>query len=618
MTSDADGSASAWASAASVAALFAVDPFGTGGVRLRACPGPVRDSWLNTVRSLLPDGMPWRRVPAHIRDDRLLGGLDLTATLQAGRAVAQRGVLAEAHDGLIEITMAERLDPGIAARICAAIDTGQVSVQREGLRGDSAARFAVIALDEGDVEAGEVPPAALCDRLAFNIDLHTISWRDTSGDWFEPERIAAARERLGTVRVDERLHEAVGAAGVALGVWSLRPTLFALRVARAAAALDESDEVTDEHISLAAQLVLAPRATRLPAPPPPPPEQEQDEQASADQAPPETSSEPPPSPEQEQTDEESQMQTPPSPEETGELDERVLEAATAAIPDDVLRAIAADAAVQQARSNGGKSGAVMKSTRRGRPVGSSPGSPANGARLAVLDTLRAAAPWQKLRRQTTTHAPQARRSRLAVRSEDFRVLRFRQHTQTTTIFAVDASGSAALHRLAEAKGAVELLLADCYVRRDEVALIAFRGREASILLPPTRSLVRAKRELAGLPGGGGTPLAAGLDAARALVEQVKRAGQTPFLVVLTDGRANVARDGIGGRERAMSDAMAAARLLASEQIHTVLIDVSRKPQPQAAELAQALGGRYMPLPSADASRLSDAIRSASPDAASGA
>ena len=114
-----------------------------------------------------------------------------------------------------------------------------------------------------------------------------------------------------------------------------------------------------------------------------------------------------------------------------------------------------------------------------------------------------------------------------------------------TISSSDASsgslgGSSALHRLAEAKGAVELLLADCYVRRDSVAVLAFRGRSAELLLPPTRSLVRAKRSLAELPGGGGTPLAAGIDAARELAFAVRRRGDTAVVVVLSDGRANLA------------------------------------------------------------------------------
>jgi magnesium chelatase subunit D len=137
-----------------------------------------------------------------------------------------------------------------------------------------------------------------------------------------------------------------------------------------------------------------------------------------------------------------------------------------------------------------------------------------------------------------------------VRKDDFRVTRYRQRSETTTIFVVDASGSAALHRLAEAKGAVELLLADCYVRRDRVAMVAFRGPGAELLLPPTRSLVRAKKGLAALPGGGGTPLASGIDAAIGLADGVRRRGGTPVIVILTDGRANVTRAGIGGRTQA--------------------------------------------------------------------
>ena len=148
-----------------------------------------------------------------------------------------------------------------------------------------------------------------------------------------------------------------------------------------------------------------------------------------------------------------------------------------------------------------------------------------------------------------------------VRPEDFRIVRYRQPRGATTIFVVDASGSSAMQRLAEVKGAIELLLADCYVRRDSVALIAFRGIGAEIVLPPTRSTARAKRRLTGLPGGGGTPLASGLDAALALADQVRRKGQSPLLVLMTDGRANVCRDGTGGRARAMEEAIDAGRRL---------------------------------------------------------
>jgi magnesium chelatase subunit D len=203
--------------------------------------------------------------------------------------------------------------------------------------------------------------------------------------------------------------------------------------------------------------------------------------------------------------------------------------------------------------------------------------------------------------------PGSKQLRIHVRREDFYVTRFQRRTETTTIFAVDASGSAALHRLTEAKGAVELLLADCYVRRDRVAVIAFRGRGAEILLPPTRSLLRAKRSLANLPGGGGTPLAAAIDTAVSMAQAVVRRGGTPLLVLLTDGRANVSREGIGGRALAEREALSAARAIRSASLGAVLIDTSPQPQPAAHRLASAMNALYLPLPHAAAADLSAAV-----------
>jgi magnesium chelatase subunit D len=251
---------------------------------------------------------------------------------------------------------------------------------------------------------------------------------------------------------------------------------------------------------------------------------------------------------------------------------------------------------------------LQKSGKRGRPAGVLRGDLRAGARLNLIETLRAAAPWQPLRRREMAKAGDTTvRPRVLIRKDDFRIARFKQRSETATIFVVDASGSAALHRLAEAKGAVELLLADCYVRRDQVALIAFRGQIAELLLPPTRSLARAKRSLAGLPGGGGTPLAAGLDAAFALADLIRRKGQTPTVVLLTDGRANIARDGAQGRPRAEEDAINAARQLRAAGISAVLVDTSPRPGPSGAQLASAMGARYLPLPHADATTLSKAV-----------
>lgn len=167
-----------------------------------------------------------------------------------------------------------------------------------------------------------------------------------------------------------------------------------------------------------------------------------------------------------------------------------------------------------------------------------------------------------------------------------------------------------MSRLGEAKGAVELLLAEAYARRDHVALITFRGIAADVLLPPTRSLVQTKRRLASLPGGGGTPLAAGLKAAGELAMQARSRGLSPTLAMLTDGRANIALDGTADRLRAATDAETLARLIRAQGIPGLVLDMSARPQDTLRALAAQMGAPYLPLPRADAKRLSGAISSA--------
>jgi magnesium chelatase subunit D len=357
-------------------------------------------------------------------------------------------------------------------------------------------------------------------------------------------------------------------------------------VACASAALSAHDAVDQDDISVAARLVLAPRALVFP--------QEESEPSQQPQ-------EQPPSEPAEQDKADAG-----NPEIDRALDEVILAAVQAALPADVLAALRMPSARSRGRSQG-KAGALQKSSKRGRPAGAVRGDLRAGARLNVIETLRAAAPWQPLRRREAAASGETSRPRILIRKDDFRISRFKQRTETTTIFVVDASGSAALHRLAEAKGAVELLLADCYIRRDQVALIAFRGSAAELLLPPTRSLARAKRSLAGLPGGGGTPLAAGLDTAFALSDSVRRKGQTPTVIVLTDGRANIARDGGQGRPRAEEDAVNAARQLRAAGIAAVLVDTSPRPGASGETVAMEMGARYLPLPHADAAMLSKAV-----------
>jgi magnesium chelatase subunit D len=194
-----------------------------------------------------------------------------------------------------------------------------------------------------------------------------------------------------------------------------------------------------------------------------------------------------------------------------------------------------------------------------------------------------------------------------LRKDDLHIHRELHRRGTTTVFVVDASGSTALQRLNEAKGAIELLLADCYVRRDRVALVSFRGVGAELLLAPTRSLVAARRALAALPGGGGSPVAAGLELAARLVSALSREGDDTQLVVLTDGRANLTREGRPGRAEAAEQALQMAGKLSVLVTRSTLIDTSVRPEPAARALAQALQARYCPMPFARAQAIRAAI-----------
>jgi len=573
-----------WTDPALAAALLAVDPEGLGGAVVRARPGPAREAWLDALRQGLTAGTPLRRMPASIGDDRLLGGLDLAGTLSAGRPVWSAGLLAEADGGLVILPMAERATPGLASRLGAALDSGEVRAERDGASIVAPARFALVALDEG-ADPDERAPEALADRLAFRLDLTGIPRADLGEPAANAEDVAEARARLPETLVPEALAEALTKAAAALGVDSLRAPLLAMRVARAAAALLGADEAGEIEGALAARLVLGPRATRMPEPPP--------EEA-------EPEDEPPPPPE----DEGGRDETPDADDAPKPLEDRVLEAAEASLPRDLLTKLAAQATPSSAAESG--AGDERRTPTRGRPAGVRAGAPRGGARLDLIGTLRAAAPWQTLRRRTAPDAP----GRVQVRPDDFRVKRFKRRGESGLIFVVDASGSAALARLAEVKGAVELMLAEAYVRREQVALVSFRGAGADLLLPPTRSLVQAKRRLAALPGGGGTPLAAGLTAGLALAERLKRRGVSPYLVVLTDGRANVGLDGRGGRARAVEDARSAARAVRAAGVPSVLIDASARPDPAAAALAAEMGARPLALPRADARGLADAARAA--------
>jgi magnesium chelatase subunit D len=604
-----DPATSGWPEIALAVEIFAVAPFAIGGLMLRAGPGPIRDRVCDWLKASLPSGVPPLRLPLHITEDRLLGGLSLAATLRAGRPIHEQGLLSQAHGGVLFVAMAERLERLPTSHLCAALDRGELPIERDGLTAIVPCQPGLVALDEGIAE--EQIPAALRDRLALQLDLSDPSrfrdpicggrsdgGQDSSARAVLPQpqrqRVEQARVLLPAVELSDDVAESLCAAALALGIASPRAPLLAAAVARSHAALHGRTEVDETDAAVAARLVLGPRATCLPALDEPPAE---DDDPRASEPPPE----PPPSPPPAEGPDSPPPPGPESPEPQASrppLDEIVLQAAKSAIPAGLLDAVAVGREPGSIRRHAGQAGALCSSSHGGRPAGVRHGQPGGGERLNVVETLRAAAPWQPLRRREGSLA-----RRIDIRREDFRVTRFKQRSETSVIFSVDASGSAALQRLAEAKGAVEQVLVDCYVRRDHVALIAFRGTAAQLLLSPTRSLLRVRRNLADLAGGGTTPLAAGIDAALGLGLEARRRGQTPLIVLMTDGRANIARDGREGRSAAEADALAGARAVRGAGVRAIFLDTSPRPQAKAQALASAMGARYVPLPYVDAARI---------------
>ena len=255
------------ADAALAAALLAVDPAGLGGLHLCAGAGPERDAWLALLRRLMPAGSPWQRVPLHAGESALLGGLDLAATLQAARPVLQPGLLARADGGTLLLGSAERTPALVASLLASVLDHGEIRLQRDGLSQRQPTRWLLVALDETVLESDspeDALPAALSERLALHLDLRSTRPgppgeappADAAADWTHAD-VAAARLRLPGVELPDDCLQALCATALVWGVASLRAPLMAVRVARAAAALDGSRTVTQTHAEIAARLVLA-------------------------------------------------------------------------------------------------------------------------------------------------------------------------------------------------------------------------------------------------------------------------------------------------------------------------------------------------------------------------
>lgn len=551
-----------WARFQLALTVLAVDPVAVGGLWLRARCGPVRQIALEALLAA-PLPLPSQRLSPEMGDDALFGGLDAAATLKSGRPILRPGLLD--RPAVLTLVMAERCPVGLAARLAQALDQQ---------------RHALIALDEG-AEPGEGLAPALADRLGLFVDLTAARAPPAPLDLLAPDRLEAARHALPQVRLPHAVVTRIVTLCDMLGIASPRAPLLCLRASRALAALAGRDVVDTADVEQAAGLTLAHRA----APPPDIP----------DHPPP-----PPPAPD-------AGGPAPDSPGHAGGPMDMLVQSVRAALPADLLADLAEGRATRAARTGAG-TGRVRAGNHRGAPLPPRRGRPQAQARIDLTATLRAAAPWQVPRRAAAS--PGRVLPALLIEPQDLHIRRVRETSDRVLIFAVDASSSSAMARLAEAKGAVELLLAQAYSRRDHVALLTFRGQRADLLLPPTRSLVQTKHRLRGMLGGGGTPLVHGLQLAMTTAQKAQGRGMTPTIALLTDGRGNIALDGQANRALASAQAHQMALAIHRAGTPALVINTALRAQPDLAGLARTMGARYIDLPRPTAGRLASVLGAA--------